>query len=64
MEDTVTLDDIEFQIFTDSYQTNDVYTFNTYPKPDLNSGIINLDEFSIIISNSEDITLTGTGGIV
>lgn len=62
--DTVTLDDIEFQVLADSYQTNDIYTFKTYPKPDLNAGIITLDEFSIIISNSEDLTLTGTGGIV
>lgn len=64
VEDTVTFDDIEFQIFTDSYETDDIYTFNTYPKPDLNAGIITLDEYSIIVSNSEDLILTGTGGIV
>lgn len=60
----VVLTDIVFTVFTDVYLTNDTYTFNTYPKPDLNAGIITLDEFSIIVSKSEDILITGTGGIV
>jgi len=64
VDDTVTLNDIEFTVLTESYETNDIYIFKTYPKPDLNAGIIKLDEFSIIVSKSEDIVITGTGGIV
>lgn len=60
----VDLGDIVFTVFNDAYLTNDTYTFKTYPKPDLNAGIITLDEFSIIVSKSEDILITGTGGIV
>ncbi len=56
--------DIKFTVNADSYQTNDAYIFRTYPKPDLNAGIIKLDEFSIIISETQDITLSATGGIV
>lgn len=60
----IEFDDIKFTVFDDSYLTNDTYTFKTYPKPDLNAGVIKLDEFSIIISHTEDVTITGTGGIV
>lgn len=62
--DEVVLDEIIFTVLTESYVTNDAYTFKTYPKPDLNSGIIRLDEFSTIISQSQDISIIGVGGIV
>lgn len=55
--------EIVFTVNTDSYQTDDIYIFNTYPKPDLNQGIIQLDEYSIIIANSSDVVITGQGGI-
>jgi len=55
--------EIVFTIITDSYQTNDIYIFNTYPKPDLNQGVIELDEYSIVVANSSDVVITGQGGI-
>lgn len=61
--DTVTTPEIEFTINTDAYLTNDIYIFNTYPKPDLNKGVIELNEFSIIVANSGDVQITGQGGI-
>jgi len=64
INDLISRPDIDFTVLTDSYKINDEYTFKTYPKPDLNSGVIQLDEFSIIISQNEDITIEGTGGVV
>jgi phage-related baseplate assembly protein len=61
--DTITLPEIEFTILADSYVTNDIYIFNTYPKPDLNKGVIQLNEFSIIVADSSDVVITGQGGI-
>lgn len=61
--DTITLPEIEFTINSDTYQINDIYIFNTYPKPDLNKGVIELNEFSIIVANSGDVQIEGNGGI-